>query len=81
MTKKIIKIGSSLGLILPAEETQKLKLKPGDKVEVYSDGNTLKIVPVRKIKAVALGGLLKGVDISEEDIDQARREMWGRLYR
>ena len=32
-------------------------------------------------RIVKLGGLWKdlGVDISEEDIDEARREMWGRL--
>jgi len=29
--------------------------------------------------AVALGGLLKGYRFTEEDISQARREMWGRV--
>ena len=28
---------------------------------------------------VQLGGLWKGVEITEEDIAEARREMWGRL--
>lgn len=28
---------------------------------------------------VRLGGLWKGVEITEEDIAEARREMWGRL--
>jgi len=29
--------------------------------------------------AVAIGGLLKGYRFNEEDIAQARREMWGRV--
>ena len=81
MTKQILKIGNSVGLILPSKEVQKLKLKPGDKVEIFSDGNTLKIVPMRRIKAVALGGLCKGMDISEEDIAQARKEVWREPFR
>ena len=28
---------------------------------------------------VALGGLWKGIEISDEDIAEARREMWGRF--
>ena len=33
--------------------------------------------PQTPYKPVALGGLWEGVVISDEDIDQARREMWG----
>lgn len=81
MAKQLIKIGNSIGLTLPTDEVQRLKLKPGDKVEVYSDGQSLRIVPARKIKAIKLGGLCKGEDISEEAIEEVRKEMWGRLYR
>jgi hypothetical protein len=28
---------------------------------------------------VALGGIAKGIDVSAEDIAEARREMWGRF--
>lgn len=81
MAKQLIKIGNSVGLTLPIGEVQRLKLKPGDKVEVYTDGHALRIVPVRKIKAIKLGGLCPGIDITEEDIEEVRREMWGPLYR
>lgn len=81
MQKRLIKLGNSCALTLPAEEVARLKLKPGDQVEVSSDGNALKIVPVRKIKAVALGGLFKGVEISEEDIREVRKEMWREPFR
>ena len=81
MAKQLIKIGSSVGLTIPFAEVERLKLKPGDKVEIYSDGQSLRVVPVRKIKPIKLGGLCKGEDISEEDIEEVRKEMWGRLYR
>lgn len=81
MTKKLIRIGSSCGLILPSEEVTRLHLKPGDRVEIFSDGNTLKVVPIRKIRAVSLGGLWKALDIGEKEIKKARREAWGKFYR
>ncbi len=81
MVKQLLKIGNSVALTLPSEEVARLKLKPGDKVEIYSDGRSLRIVPVRKIKAIKLGGIWKGLDISEEDIAEARREMWGERFK
>jgi antitoxin component of MazEF toxin-antitoxin module len=76
MMKQLLKIGNSVALTIPSEEVARLKLKPGDQVEIYSDGESLKIVPIRRIRAVKLGGLCKGLDISEEDIAEVRREMW-----
>ncbi len=81
MVKQLLKIGNSVAITIPSEEVAKLKLKPGDKVEIYSDGETLKIVPVRKIRAIKLGGLWKGLDLSEEDIAEVRREMWGERFK
>jgi len=81
MVKQLLKIGNSVAITIPSEEVAKLKLKPGDKVEIYSDGESLKIVPVRKIKPIKLGGLWKGLDISEEEIAEVRREMWGDRFK
>ena len=81
MVKQLLKIGNSVAITIPSEEVAKLGLKAGDKVEIYSDGQSLRVVPVRKIKPIKLGGLCKGEDISEEDIEEVRKEMWGRLYR
>ncbi len=81
MVKQLLKIGNSIALTIPSEEVAKLKLKPGDKVEIYSDGETLKIVPIRRIRPIKLGGLWKGEDISEEDIAEVRREMWGKRFK
>ena len=80
MAKQLIKIGNSIGLTLPTTEVQRLKLKPGDKVEIYSDGHSLRIVPAVKILPVRIGGICKGEAISEEDIAEARREMWGKHF-
>ena len=76
MVKQLLKIGNSVAITIPSEEVAKLGLKAGDKVEIYSDGETLKIIPIRRIRAIKLGGLCKGLDISEEDIAEVRREMW-----
>lgn len=81
MVKQLLKIGNSVAITIPAEEVAKLGLKAGDKVEIYSDGETLKIVPVRKIKPIKLGGIWEGINISEEDIAEARREMWGDRFK
>lgn len=81
MKRQILKMGNSYGLTLPPEEVERLHLKPGDEVEIYSDGNALKIVPMTRIKAVSLEGLWKNIKISEEDISIARREAWKDLYR
>jgi len=81
MAKQLIRIGNSIGLTLPTSEVSRLKLKPGDKVEIYTDGQSLKLVPVRRIKPVKLGGLWRGTDISEEDISKIRREMWGARFK
>ena len=60
MVKQLLKIGNSVAVTIPAEEVAKLKLKPGDKVEFYSDGESLKIVPIRKIRSrlIAIGLVL-----------------------
>ena len=81
MAKQLIRIGNSVGLTLPTDEVKRLKLKAGDEVEVYSDGQSLKIVPVFRIKPVKLGGLCKGEKITEEDIAEVRREMWRYPFR
>jgi antitoxin component of MazEF toxin-antitoxin module len=81
MVKQLLKIGNSVAITIPSEEVAKLRLKPGDQVEIFSDGESLKIVPIRKIKPIKLGGIWKGLDISEEDIAEARREMWGERFK
>ncbi|MBI4374543.1 MAG: AbrB/MazE/SpoVT family DNA-binding domain-containing protein [Deltaproteobacteria bacterium] len=80
MAKQLIKICNSVGLTLPTNEVKRLNLKPGDKVEIYSDGKSMRIIPAVKIRAVKIGGLCKGESISEEDIAEVRREMWGKRF-
>ena len=78
MVKSLLKIGNSIAITLPPEEIKRLRLKPGDRVEIYADGQALRIVPLKKVKAIALGGVCKGVDLSEAAIAKVRREAWGR---
>ena len=44
MTQKIIKIGSSAGLILSKQTLQSLKLKIGDKLRVRADDKNRKLI-------------------------------------
>lgn len=81
MRRQVIKIGSSLGVTLPVQEAGWLRLKAGDEVEVTREGNALKIAPLTKIRPIVLGGLWEGVDLSEEEITEARREAWGELFK
>ncbi|MBF0106153.1 MAG: AbrB/MazE/SpoVT family DNA-binding domain-containing protein [Deltaproteobacteria bacterium] len=79
MHKQIIKIGSSLGLTLPVSEVEKLNLKAGDEVDLECEGGVLKIRPVKKVRAVSLGGLWKRLKISDADLTEAKKNMWGKL--
>lgn len=81
MTRQLVKIGNSCGIILPAAEVKKLKLKPGDGVEIYSNGQEIRLIPINRIKPKKLGGLWKGVTISEEDLSAVRKESWKELFR
>ncbi len=65
MIKRLLKIGSSVALTIPQEAVEHLRLKPGDKVEVYSDGTSLKIVPMGKKKKLTAGMMF------EETVSQA----------
>lgn len=74
MRKKLVKIGNSLSIILPMNEMNQLNLKAGDMVEIISNGEEIRIVPVNRIRPIRLGGLWKGLTISEEEIQQTRHE-------
>lgn len=81
MVKQLIKIGSSCGLVLPAEALEQLQLKPGDKVDLLSDGVSLRIVPLTRVKPISLGGLWAGTEITEEDMAAVRKETWRDPFR
>ena len=68
-------------MILPAQESARLRLKAGDEVEIVADENTLHIIPLTRIKPVSVGGLWKGVRLSEREINEARHETWGDLLK
>ena len=57
------------------------KLPPESLREVQQFIDFLRFKSQKRIDepAVAIGGLLKGYRFNEEDIAQARREMWGRV--
>lgn len=79
MHKQIIKIGSSLGITIPAKEAEKIGLKAGDSVKIEGDDEMLKIIPVHKIKPVSMAGLWRKIKITNADIKRMRKQAWGKI--
>jgi len=55
-------------VVIPKEVRQKLKLKPGQKLQIIQIGDRLELIPIRSIKDAR--GFLKGMDTNidrEED--------------
>lgn len=57
-----ITVSPKYQVVIPKEIRQKLKLKPGQKLQIYLIGNRIEFVPVRNIKDSR--GFLKGMDTS-----------------
>lgn len=79
MEKQVLKIGNSLGLTLPPSETRRLKLKPGDLVELKPEGDGILILPQSRLKKIRLGGIWQGQDLSYEEIQEARDQAWQKI--
>ncbi len=57
---------------------QPVQLTEGQKVTLSVEAEKQRLMSDSK-QTVRLGGLWRGVSISEEDVAEARREMWGKF--
>ncbi len=55
-----VTISSKFQVVIPREVRERLKLRPGQKVEAFAVGGRIELVPVRPIGE--LRGLLRGVE-------------------
>ena len=51
-------------VVIPKEIRKRLKLKPGQKLQIFQIGNKLEVIPIRSIKEAR--GFLKGIDTTIE---------------
>lgn len=55
-----VTISSKFQVVIPKDVRERLKIRPGQKVEAFAVGERIELVPVRPMRE--LRGILKGVD-------------------
>ena len=56
-------VSSKYQVVIPKAVRERVGLKPGTRLEIFVEGNSIHLVPVRPLKE--LYGILKGVDVGE----------------
>ena len=56
----IVKISPKYQIVIPKEIRNKLKLKPGQKMQILQLGERIEFIPIKDIKEAR--GYLKGID-------------------
>ncbi len=59
-----VKLSPKYQIVIPKRIREKLKLKPGQKLQILEFGNRIEIVPLKNIKTMR--GVLKGIDTNIE---------------
>lgn len=57
-----VTISSKFQLVIPKEVRETLELKPGQQLRVFTAGDRVELVPVKKLRLMR--GFLKGIDTS-----------------
>jgi AbrB family looped-hinge helix DNA binding protein len=55
-----VTISSKYQVVIPKDVRERLKIRPGQKVEAFAVGDRIELVPVRPVRE--LRGILKGVE-------------------
>jgi AbrB family looped-hinge helix DNA binding protein len=55
-----VTISSKYQVVIPKDVRERLRIRPGQKVEAFAVGGRIELVPVRPVQE--LRGVLKGVD-------------------
>ncbi|CAN5715625.1 hypothetical protein BH23GEM11_BH23GEM11_10180 [soil metagenome] len=64
-----VTISSKYQVVIPKDVRERLKIRPGQKVEAFAIGERIELVPVRPMRE--LRGILKGVEaVFERDPDR-----------
>jgi AbrB family looped-hinge helix DNA binding protein len=57
-----VTISSKYQLVIPKEIREALELRPGQKLRIFTAGDRVELVPVKKLRAMR--GFLRGIDTS-----------------
>lgn len=66
-----VTISPKFQIVIPKVIREKLKLKPGQKLQVLEFGNRMEFIPIRDVKE--LRGFLKGIDTN---VDREGDRVW-----
>ena len=66
-----VTISPKYQVVIPKEIREKIKIKPGQKLQVINIGDRLEFIPIRNIKDAR--GFLKGIDTN---IDREGDRLW-----
>ena len=68
---KIVTVSSKFQIVIPQEIRESLNLRAGQRLAVYELGSSIRIEPLRSVKA--LRGIAKGIRWEETDRDHSVR--------
>jgi len=57
-----VTVSPKFQVVIPKEVRDKMRLAPGQKMQVFSYGDRIELVPVRPVRSMR--GFLKGIDTS-----------------
>ena len=70
MQQTVVRIGNSIGAIIPQVLNSDTLVKPGDKIRVNRKGNTFLLSPVKKERKLAHGVNGKFMKMADEFIEE-----------
>jgi AbrB family looped-hinge helix DNA binding protein len=56
----VVKVSPKFQIVIPQEVRNKMKIRPGERIQVFSFENRIELIPIRPIKEMR--GFLKGID-------------------
>ncbi|MDR3628063.1 MAG: AbrB/MazE/SpoVT family DNA-binding domain-containing protein [Ignavibacteriaceae bacterium] len=59
-----VRVSSKYQVVIPKEIRQKMKLKPGQKLQIFQSGDRIEFLPLKDIKDAR--GILKGMNTDIE---------------
>lgn len=60
----IVTLSPKYQVVIPKEIRRKMKLKPGQKIQIFDIGDRIEFIPIKNIKEAR--GFLKGIDTNVE---------------
>ena len=61
---KTVTVSSKFQVVIPREVRQALRIRPGEKLQVFQYDNRIELIPIRPIREMR--GFLRGIDTTVE---------------